>query len=238
MDDLQVVASTPSDRLIRIEGGPQLPLARARNIGAQAAIDAGAELLIFLDVDCLPSPQLIERYRAAAEQSPGELLCGPVDYLDPPGPRGYDLEQLPDPPRGHPARPVPADGQLATGGDHALFWSLSFALTARQWSRIGGFDESYAGYGGEDTDFGQRARAAGIALTWVGGAWAFHQYHPTNDPPIQHLEDILRNAEVFYRRWNWWPMQGWLDAFEQLGLIGWDEDDQRWHRVAAEPAGV
>src|ERR1041385_5263170 len=39
--------------------GP-LPRARARNTGAQHALRAGAELLIFLDVDCIPGPLLVQ----------------------------------------------------------------------------------------------------------------------------------------------------------------------------------
>ena len=215
------------DVLVSIPAGDRLPLARARNAGARAAIDAGAGLLIFLDVDCLPSPQMLGRYVEAAEQSPYELLCGPVHYLDPPGAEGYDLDTLPTP-VGHPARPTPPDGRLSHRGDHRLFWSLSFAVSAPQWEVVGGFDEVYEGYGGEDTDFGQRAKSRGLDLCWVGGAWAYHQYHPTSDPPVQHLDDIVRNAELFRRRWGWWPMSGWLDDFAAAGLIRWDEADQRW----------
>ena len=54
-------------------------------------------------------------------------------------------------------------------------------------------------------------------MRWVGGAHAFHQFHPISDPPIEHLDDIVANAVVFHRRWGWWPMQGWLDAFETKG---------------------
>ncbi len=60
--------------------------------------------------------------------------------------------------------------------------------------------EQYIGYGAEDTDFGQVAASRGIALTWVGGAWAYHQYHPGSDPPVQHLTDIVRNAAIFHRQ--------------------------------------
>jgi hypothetical protein len=56
----------------------------------------------------------------------------------------------------------------------------------------------------------------------VGGAHAFHQFHPTADPPVQHVDDIVRNARVFHRRWGWWPMQGWLAGFEQAGMISRD----------------
>ncbi|MFJ9885294.1 glycosyltransferase family 2 protein [Streptomyces sp. NPDC091287] len=37
---------------------------------------------------------------------------------------------------------------------------MSFAATADTWHAIGGFCEEYEGYGGEDTDYGQRARSA------------------------------------------------------------------------------
>nr|WP_246046228.1 galactosyltransferase-related protein [Rarobacter faecitabidus] len=30
---------------------------------------------------------------------------------------------------------------------------MTFALSSATWQRIGGFDEGYCGYGGEDTDF-------------------------------------------------------------------------------------
>jgi GT2 family glycosyltransferase len=237
MDDEPVDGLRERDILLRIAADDRLPLARARNQGARAALAAGADLLIFLDVDCIPAPRLIQRYLAAVEAVPDDLLCGPVHYLDPPGPVGYDLARLPRRPTGHPARPVPGGDQLLKGGMHTLFWSLSFALSAQQWERIGGFDESYEGYGGEDTDFGQRAKASNVDLTWVGGAWAFHQHHPTNDPPTQHIDDILRNAEIFHRRWGWWPMQGWLDDFEHLGLIRWDAPAQRWQRAQPAPSG-
>ena len=41
--------------IARAPGG--LPVAAARNAGAEAAIAGGAQTLIFLDVDCLPGPE-------------------------------------------------------------------------------------------------------------------------------------------------------------------------------------
>ena len=161
-----------------------LPLAHARNAGARHALAAGAELLVFLDVDCIPGAALLQRYEAAAAGGPA-LLCGPVAYL-PPAPRaGYraaDLHTLASP---HPARPIPPEDEVQRGGDHALFWTLSFAVTAATWRLLGGFCEDYVGYGGEDTDFGQVAARAGVELAWVGGAWAYHQHHATETPPVQ-----------------------------------------------------
>lgn len=200
-----------------------LPLAQARNLGAELAIDAGAELVIFLDVDCLPDTDLIATYRRAAQsaEASGFLLCGPVAYLPAAPPGGYALDSLGEHPP-HPARPAPLRGELASGGDPNLFWSLSFAVTASVWRRIGGFYEGYQGYGGEDTDFAQTASRRGVGLVWVGGALAYHQHHPSSTPPVQHLDDIVRNGALFASRWGWWPMQGWLDAFVGMGLLDFD----------------
>lgn len=41
-----------------------------------------------------------------------------------------------------------------------------------------------------------------MKLTWVGGADAYHQFHPVSDPPVEHPDDILINAGVFHRRWG------------------------------------
>jgi len=227
MDDPQL-ADLPFDRIrptvVDVPAGRRgLPLAAARNAGAEAALSAGADVLVFLDVDCLPSPDVIEAYSAAAAE-PGwsdRLLCGPVAYLPPPPPTGYDLgivDRLAEP---HAARPAPEPGEILAGQDPSLFWSLSFAVTAQTWRRVGGFAEVYEGYGAEDTDFALAARAAGVGLAWVGGARAFHQYHPTANPPVQHLDDIVRNANHYFAHWGEWPMGGWLEQFQTAGLVRW-----------------
>ena len=48
---------------------------------------------------------------------------------------------------------------------------------------------------------------------------------------MQHLDDILRNAAIFHRRWGWWPMEGWLDAFAERGLARYATEG--WEAVAA-----
>ena len=217
--------------IVRMPPGPDgLRLAAGRNAGALAAGDA--DLLVFLDADCIPGPDLLRRYRDAAARHAGAVLCGPVTYLaegvaasDP-----ADLVALTSP---HAARPMPADDAERAAGpeEYALFWSLSFALTPRTWERIGGFDEDYEGYGGEDTDFAFRMRSRGIPLVWTGGAHAYHQYHPTTSPPWQHVDDILRNGALFHRRWGEWPMTGWLEAFERGGAVV--RDAAGWRRTDA-----
>jgi N-acetylglucosaminyl-diphospho-decaprenol L-rhamnosyltransferase len=207
-------------------GRDGLRLAAGRNAGAERALAAGADLLLFLDADCLPGRDLLARYRGAVEAAPGALLAGPVTYL-PQGAPVRTVDDLMEATAPHPARPDPPDGELVVGDRYELFWSLSFAMTAAAWDRLGGFDEGYEGYGGEDTDFAFRARSAGVPLIWVGGAHAYHQHHPTQSPPVQHLDDILRNGRRFADRWGEWPMRGWLDAFLDTGLIVADSEGYR-----------
>lgn len=238
IDDLVVVSmsdvtvdrwepgAAPRPHVVRLDADPgALPLARARNVGADVARRLGADLLVFLDVDCLPAPDLLQAYADADAAYPDALLCGPVAYLPPPPPQGYPQEGLEDLAPPHPGRPAPLPGEVVVDADrHELFWSLSFALRTRTWDRIGGFDEAYVGYGGEDTDFGRRAHEAGIPLAWVGGARAFHQHHPVSRPPVEHVGDIVRNAGIFHRRWGTWPMTTWLSELEACGLVHRDPD--------------
>lgn len=212
------------DEVLRVEPGRSgLRLAAARNAGADCAAASGAELIVFLDADCVPGPDLVDRYVDAAVRHPDAVLCGPVTYLEP-GVDVSDRDTLLASTNPHRARPFPPAGQSlpAAEDDYNLFWSLSFAMTADAWAASPRFDERYEGYGGEDTDFGFALRNANIPLVWVGGAHAYHQHHPTSSPPWQHLDDILKNGRRFAERWGEWPMTGWLAAFEEAGAVRWD----------------
>jgi N-acetylglucosaminyl-diphospho-decaprenol L-rhamnosyltransferase len=219
-----------ADVVLRMPPGPEgLRLSAARNAGAAAARRYGTELLVFLDADCVPGDGLLPGYLRAADRHPTAVLCGPVTYLaEDVDIADHHLAELTAP---HPARPTPPDEttRVAEASEYPLFWSLSFAMTASTWVSTGGFDERYEGYGGEDTDFAFRLRDRGIPLVWVGGAHAYHQYHPTQSPPWQHLDDILRNGARFAAQWGQWPMTGWLERFRDAGAV--IEDVHGWRRT-------
>jgi hypothetical protein len=232
LPDLYVVVAMRDPELERWQpGGPVrpvvlpgpdddrgLPLAAARNHGFAAAIASGADVLVGLDVDCMVGAPAVAAYADAVRAQPDVLWSGPTTYLPANAHdcRPADLEALDDP---HPARPAPGPGQRWMGGEPDLFWSLSFAAHADAWRGVGGFCEEYAGYGGEDTDLAQQWAASGRSFGWLGDARTYHQHHQTSDPPVQHLDDILRNGSVFARRWGRWPMEGWLEQMEELGLV-------------------
>ncbi|WP_457104167.1 glycosyltransferase family 2 protein [Methylobacterium sp. P5_C11] len=199
-----------------------LPLAAARNAGRRAA---RADTLIFLDVDCIPSADLVAGLSRAVDEQDG-LVCCEIGYLPAgavvDGWREADLARLGHP---HPVRAFPPPGTVAPAPQPGLFWSLAFAVRAATYDRLGGFDEAFSGYGAEDTDLAFRADKAGVPILFLGGPRAYHQHHPGYDPPLQHFRDIVANADRFHVRHGFWPMDGWLDGFARLGLIAADRSN-------------
>lgn len=219
------------------DGG--LPLAAARNRAAELAT---GEVLVFLDVDCIPAADTVGTLAAEVSTwmpvDSGTVVMGTPRYLRP----GW-VEALAeagvaaDP--GGPGR-APTDGELRRlsvphhGRAHLepgpseewhLVWTLVMAVVPEDLSRIGGFDEGFTGYGAEDTDLAFRARDAGCTLR-ISPAEVFHQHHGVMRPPLNHLEDILVNARRFRERYEVWPMDGWLRSFAELGLIRWDPEGE------------
>ncbi|SFU39697.1 Glycosyltransferase, GT2 family [Methylobacterium sp. 174MFSha1.1] len=204
-------------RHLHVPGEP-MPLAAARNRAAEAA---SGDLLIFLDVDCIPGAGLVAAYAGAAARTDG-LFLGEVLYLPPDAAAGDEaaLDRLG---RAHPARPPAPVTGIRPEPDAGQLWGLSFALPARAWRAVSGMDESYAGYGGEETDLAARLSLSGLPTYWVAGARAYHQHHPVHVPPLQHFVPILANAERFRARHGRWCMTYWLGQFRDAGLIDWDE---------------
>lgn len=216
-DPLVAQPDLPFPVLVLRLDGDGLPLAAARNTAARAA---NGEYLLFLDVDCIPMRDLIDAMGDHLARNDA-LICAEALYLGPDDARGtWDEEGLRLSAVPHPVRRFPAEGLRAE--THAgLFWSLVFGIRHARFTALGGFDEAFSGYGAEDTDFGFRSHRAGVPLLFMGGAGAFHQHHAVYDPPLQHVEDIVRNAQLFYDRWRIWPMEGWLAAFAEAGFVAW-----------------
>ena len=169
-----------------------LPLAEARNVGAARS---SAEQLVFLDVDCLPATDLVERYAAVLDDHPAAIACGPVRHLR----RGWDatVDAAPrTPSRRAATRPRHDLGcnpvSVSSTRHHELFWSLSFGIGRSTWDRLGGFDPSYVGYGAEDTDFGFRLAPPGCR--WCGSVAA----SPTTS-------GTRRRGTIVPGSPSWWP---------------------------------
>ena len=212
--------------------GKRLPLAAARN---RAAMVANGRVLIFLDVDCIPGPDLVRAYQDAVTRT-GGCVMGESRYLGPDAPRtGWRFDDLWDEAERHPAR---MSGDEVDGvtpvEDHGELWGLSFALPKLQYLRVGGFDEKFVGYGAEETDFARSLADARIPLHFDPRARAVHQWHEVHQPPLQHFDDIVANARRFRAKRGNWAMGYWLDQFERDGFIRRGKDIE----VLRRPTGA
>lgn len=209
-------------RFTRVDGH-RLPLARARNAAAGLAEDC--DQLIFLDVDCVPAPDFVERTLEVAAQD--RSVMADCRYLDRETPGDLPFGELWARAEKHPARPRfrPTEGAPTKRLDQSTeLWSLAFALPRKSFTEMGGFDERFIGYGGEDTDFALRLGEQGTELHYAPQMRAVHQWHEVSVPPLQHFGDIIVNARKFRYKHGQWCMDYWLSQLEEGGYIDWNEE--------------
>ncbi|WJW79791.1 glycosyltransferase [Bartonella sp. TP] len=197
-----------------------LPLAKARNIAAKNAVSS---TLLFLDVDCIPASNFVEIMFQAVRHY-NQIISCEVRYLPRITQMQLEEKQLKFLGKPHEARSFPKKGYKIEHNP-GLFWSLAFGLSIDIFTQIGLFSEDYIGYGAEDTDFGFRAAARNIEHWLTSETRVYHQYHESTEPPYQHFFDIIANAKTFYKKWQQWPMEGWLTTFAKEGLIEWRPQD-------------
>ena len=106
-------------RLRRSPDGP-LPVARPVTSARLAALHRGADILVFLDVDCIPAASMIGRYHHAARdpRTPGPAVRTrhlPAAARTRAATRWTNWPSRCNP---HPARPAPADGDIVA--EHRL----------------------------------------------------------------------------------------------------------------------
>ena len=224
----------------------RLPLAEARNTGARSA---KTEMLLFLDVDCIPSPTYFDKMATCLSKFIDNdfmktgLVMGTPRYL------GYlseeqkeiakDIDFLMENSQFHPHRPTFESFENKESCQrmehYELFWSLCFGISKTNFEKIGGFDTNFVGYGGEDTDFAFLAREKNIPF-YLSDAIVFHQQHAVSSPPLGHFEDIVTNANAFQKKWKRWAMESWLTEFKKLGLIEWNEKSNEPIKIKNYPS--
>ncbi|EGD40555.1 xanthan biosynthesis glycosyltransferase GumI [Nocardioidaceae bacterium Broad-1] len=172
------------------------------NLGAAAALAAGAEVLLFLNPDATIDAESAVRLVAAVEAEP-LLLAGPT-VLGPDGSvasAGLDLDLDTGTMR-------PWRRRAEHPGTETLPWitGACFAVTRELWERLAGFDERYFLYW-EDVDLCARVRAFGGRVAVVDGATAIHSGGGTQraegsraKSPAYYYFNI-RNRALFARTW-------------------------------------
>jgi GT2 family glycosyltransferase len=153
-----------------------------RNQGCGAASNAAArqarhDVLIFLDDDQIASPDLIDAHlRVQAEHGP-VLVQGFYPLAAGYRRRGASLIYE----RSYMRSVAPTD---RTHPSTAHIWSANISVMRATFREIGGFDESFREYGGEDTDFGLRVAALGVPVIFEPAALSHHQ-HDVSYPSVR-----------------------------------------------------
>ncbi|WP_375483121.1 glycosyltransferase [uncultured Jatrophihabitans sp.] len=195
--------------------------ARARSLGARAA---SGELLAFLDGDTVPEPDYLRSLLALPAVCPDAVTVGRR--------RHADLEQLtPDRLAAWRAGQVQVDeldepawltdayrasDDLLRVDRRSYRYVISAVLggPAALFAEVGGFDERFVGYGGEDWELAHRLYVAGAVLAHVPGAVAWHDGPDwgaragadpaAKDPETLMLAALLPDPDA-RGPGSWWP---------------------------------
>lgn len=171
--------------------------AAARNAGAHLA---SAPVLVFADSGILPGPDFLSSHLEAHTTGPAAVIGYTFGYRpgDPTPGLADALQTTPV------AEVVRRYGDAATFLDirHQAFerfafdldrtivpwqwfWSLNCSVPADAFRAVGGFDESFRSWGGEDLELGFRLFRHGLRFQINQDAWAVDVPHPGPPTPIR-----------------------------------------------------
>jgi glycosyltransferase involved in cell wall biosynthesis len=182
----------------------------------QASRMASADILIFLDSDCIPAENLLATY--AVHSAPDAFYLGGVYYLtqeitetalqnsSPFGPQAFwagaaesrNLKQ------GSAQRNFKRYWKsrlyLALGFRKPKIWGGNCAVNHDVFEKINGYDENYAGYNKSDSDLRNRLiKGAYRAVPLQTKARAYHLYHPVEK--WRTVSQIIDQNEHPYFKW-------------------------------------
>jgi len=173
-------------RLVHLPG-PNLGVAGNRNRGADAA---SAELLAFLDDDCVAHRTWLERLVAAARENPVALIGGGVENP-------------------HAENAYAAAGQVITavvdsffnqpGQEPRFFPGLNFAVERAAYLAIGGCDAGFGRLAAEDRDFIDRWRTSGRRLVACPEAIVRHEHRGSLRGFLKQYFNYGRGAWRYHR---------------------------------------
>ncbi len=202
---LAAPAPTPLDvRVVRQEHDG-FGLARARNAGARAAAH---DILVFLDGDVIPEAGLLAAHARWHHVVADALTLGFCAYVDAAGVDAGAIRDrtgsLRDLFAGRPFDPPWSEPHMARTGDLTsthddLFRAVTghnFGIGRAFYGEVGGCDESFTRYGGEDTELGYRARLRGGLLVPVRDACAWHQGRWSEGRERKELDGDVQGAKL------------------------------------------
>jgi glycosyltransferase involved in cell wall biosynthesis len=180
------------EALASYSGSLPLHLQWQDNVGLSGARNtclklAKGEIIWYLDDDMVPAEGAIDRHRQAHEGGTPSVLLGPClvpDDLDvPPGVRQWWADIY---------APLAAEG-VVTRFDQ--FGVANASAPVELLRSVGGFDESFTGYGWEDYELGVRVSGTGAKEYFDAQAVAWH-YTDTNIQLAFHRQHSIGNASA------------------------------------------
>lgn len=182
-DIARVVDSAPMDVMLVRQERRGWGAGRARNLGASHAADA--DVLIFLDADCIPHRDLVSNHLAWHAADDRLVTVGGRAHIRagdvPPAEIGsIDLETRIEEGFTGKAdfrRVLERRSSGLRVGDEAFrtFVSSNVAVRRDMFEAVGGFDERFRRWGGEDTELGWRLWQEGAFFVSTPEALIYHQ---------------------------------------------------------------
>jgi len=163
------------------------------NVGRSESRNRGfaksaGKYVLFLDSDMAPAPGLIETYLRTWEKYPDDVIVGAIK--NPPERKIDNLHKY-----------LFSRGGLANKNEALLpgryFVSGNFSIRKDIFEKLSGFDTTFQGWGGEDTDFGLRLEQEGIRIRYSPHAVCYHYHSKTVE---ETLEEFERYGRTGYRQ--------------------------------------
>ncbi|RFA07430.1 hypothetical protein B7R21_14620 [Subtercola boreus] len=153
-------------------------LAAARNLGAGSA---GGDILCFLDADTAPEPGYLDALTRLPALSPDVVAVGLRRHSDFTGLSVDAPVEIEAPPRELPSpewlqRAYADSLNLLVSDDRSYRFIIGAVIACSRvlFEEVGGFDETFTEYGGEDWEWAHRAWTAGAVFAHVPAAVAWH----------------------------------------------------------------
>lgn len=168
-----------------------------RNRGRAAARNAGSRLatgrvLLYLDSDVLATPELLSRHYRYHERNDGHIGVQGRTVVHPGSkvtPFMKTKELLPD---------LTLRRRSGLSPYHVITRNLS--IRADDLWGVGGFDESFPGYGWEDIELGLRLHARGVRFMYDPQALGYHYDVETLERTREKLRQAGEGAVYFWRK--------------------------------------
>lgn len=200
---------------------------RPKNVGLSRARH---ELSVVLDCGIICPPDFLRAHVDAHTRVGNSYVTGPMC--------GWDSEEETDfwlnlDPSNCPAPDaIPEELQdccrarMAPHVRHApwmLFWGCNFSARTADLRRVGGYDESFVGWGWEDHELGIRLEKAGLKFQFIPESWCLHYPHP-RQPLHARMEQGTRNWIRTYQKQpmpelELWECSDYVDYDRNLTLL-------------------